>query len=306
MLGGDVVRGAGWGSHHASALRASLVLTTRRPIPNRTPRLDRPPMPSAGEVEQYAYCAHNWWLARRGESGSGAGSKRGVAEHQRLGAVQQDVEEGKRDYRQGLNWSFRFLAVAGSLTFLTLEVLFLRASPYHILFLTMALVLVSASTGLLVIALDAQRRVQREEAKGELVPGQLLDSDLAGGGKTLRDPDWNLSGTPDYLLDTPAGPVPVEVKTGHTPNRPYANHVLQLACYMRLLEANGRPPPYGLVNYPEGVFRVAWDDTRRKDLRDVLARMAAAQATGKADRDHEQPGRCKGCARRDACDQRLA
>lgn len=263
-------------------------------------------MPSAGEVEQYAYCAHNWWLARQGTTGVGEGSKRGVAEHQRLGAAQESMEAGKKDYRQGLNWSFRFLGVAGSLTFLTLEVLFLRASPYHILFLTMALVLVSASTGLLVIALDAQRRVHAEEAKGELVPGELIDSDLAGGGKTLRDPEWDLSGTPDYLLDTAGGPVPVEVKTGHTPNRPYPNHVLQVSCYMRLLEANGRTPPYGLINYPEGVFRVAWGEAQKKDLQTVLGRMADAKAAGKADRDHEQPGRCKGCARRDACEQRLA
>jgi CRISPR-associated exonuclease Cas4 len=263
-------------------------------------------MPSAGEVEQFAYCAHNWWLARQGATGSGEGSRRGIAEHQRLGTRQQDVEAGKRDYRQGLNWSFRFLGVAASATFLTLEVLYLRASPYHILFLTMALVLVSASTGLLVIALDAQRRVGTAEASGELVPGTLLDSDLSGGGRTLRDPAWDLSGTPDYLLDTPGGPVPVEVKTGHTPNRPYANHVLQLSCYLRLLEANGTPPPYGLVNYPDGVFRVAWDDAHKADLKAVLARMAEAKATGKADRDHEQAGRCKGCARRDACDQRLA
>jgi len=265
-----------------------------------------PPMPSAGEVEQFAYCAHNWWLARQGASGEGEGSRRGIAEHARLGGTQRRVEAGKRDYRLGLTWSFRFLAVAGSLTFLTLEVLYLRASPYHILFLTMALVLVSASTGMLVIALDAERQVGREEAEGGLVPGKLLDSDLGGGGQVLRDPALDLTGTPDYLLDTPSGPVPVEVKTGHTPNRPYANHVLQLSCYLRLLEANGRTPPYGLVNYPDGVFRVAWDDAHKADLQAMLARMAKAKAAGKADRDHQQPGRCKGCARRDACDQRLA
>lgn len=263
-------------------------------------------MPSAGEVEQFAYCAHNWWLARQGATGEGAGSRRGVEEHGRLGSEQRKVESDKREHRQGLNWSFRMLGVAGSATFLTLEVVYLRASPYHILFLTLALVLVSASTGLLVIALDAERRVRQAEARGELVPGELLDSDLGGGGQVLHDPEWDISGTPDYLLDTPNGPVPVEVKTGHTPNKPYPNHVLQVSCYMRLLEASGRTPPYGLVNYPDGVFRVAWGDAQKADLRAVLGRMAAAKAAGKADRDHEQPGRCRGCARRDACEQRLA
>jgi CRISPR/Cas system-associated exonuclease Cas4 (RecB family) len=264
-------------------------------------------MPSAGEVEQYAYCAHNWWLARQGtHGGEGEGSRRGVAQHKKLGGEQKEVEVAKRDYRQGATWSFRFLLVAGSLTFLTLELVYLRASPYHIMFLTLALVLVSGSTGTMVIALDAQRKVNQSEADGRLVPGTLLDSDLAGGGKILHDPAWDLSGTADYLLDTPNGPVPVEVKTGHTPNKPYPNHVLQVSCYLRLLEVNGKTPPYGLINYPDGVFRVAWGDPQKADLKAVLDRMAAAKAAGRADRDHEQAGRCRGCARRDACEQRLA
>jgi CRISPR/Cas system-associated exonuclease Cas4 (RecB family) len=263
-------------------------------------------MPSAGEVEQFAYCAHNWWLARRGATGEGEGSRRGIERHRRLGREQEKVEADKHEQRQGLNWSFRLLAVAASATFLTVELLYLRASPYHILLLTLALVMVSASTGLMVIALDAERRVRSAETKGDLVPGRLLDTDLAGGGRTLHDPEWDLTGTPDYLLDTPGGPVPVEVKTGHTPGRPYANHVLQVSCYLRLLEASGRRPPYGLINYPDGVFRVAWGEQQKADLRAVLDRMSAAKAAGRADRDHEQPGRCRGCARRDACEQRLA
>lgn len=265
-------------------------------------------MPSAGEVEQFAYCAHNWWLARQGaHGGEGAGSRRGVAEHQRLGGEQAQAELHKRDYREGTRWSFRLLLVAGSISFLALELVFLRAHPQHILFLTLALVLVSASSGTMVIALDAQRRLKRQQEKGELVlTHDLLDSDLQGKGKAMRDPEWDLSGTPDYLLDTPNGPVPVEVKTGHTPNKPYANHVLQVSCYLRLLEASGRSPPYGLLNYPDGVFRVAWGEPQKAELRATLDRMALAKREGKADRDHQQAGRCKGCARRAACEQRLA
>ena len=265
-------------------------------------------MPSAGEVEQFAYCAHNWWLARQGiHGGEGEGSRRGVAEHRRLGSEQEQAEVHKRDYREGARWSFRFLLVACSITFLTLELVFLRAHPQHILFLTMALVLVSASSGTMVIALDAQRRLSRQQAKGELVlTHDLLDSDLQGKGTLLRDEAWDLTGTPDYLLDTPNGPVPVEVKTGHTPNKPYPNHVLQVSCYLRLLEANGRNPPYGLVNYPDGVFRIAWGEPQKADLKACLDRMALCKQVGKADRDHEQAGRCRGCARRAACEQRLA
>jgi CRISPR/Cas system-associated exonuclease Cas4 (RecB family) len=264
-------------------------------------------MTSAGEVEQFAYCAHNWWLARQGETGEGVGSKRGVSEHKRLGGEQREAEVHKRDIKQGFSWSFRLLLVACSFTLLALELVFLRQHPQHILFLTVGLVLVSASAGSMVIALDAQKRLKEKADKGEIITAHpLLDSDLGGGGKTMHDPAWDISGTPDYLLATPGGPVPVEVKTGHTPAKPYANHVLQVSCYLRLLEASGRTPPYGLINYPDGVFRVAWGDPQKADLRAVLDRIAAARRDGKADRDHEQPGRCRGCARRDACEQRLA
>src|SRR5688572_12134837 len=132
----------GLGNSNATAKAATgagIPFATRRPIPNTAAVLRFLSMTSAGEVEQYAYCAHNWWLARQGASGEGEGSRRGVSEHRRLGGEQKEAEVQKRDVREGLRWSFRFLLVASSVTFLTLELLFLRQNPHHILFLTMAL-----------------------------------------------------------------------------------------------------------------------------------------------------------------------
>jgi CRISPR/Cas system-associated exonuclease Cas4 (RecB family) len=264
-------------------------------------------MPSAGEVEQFAYCAHNWWLARKGIDPAGPGSQRGIAEHRQGGQALASAELDKREYRRAVAWSFRFLAVAASLTVLTLELLYLRQSPQHIIFLTTALVLVASSGGLLVIALTSQEEYRAKQRAGNLVPGQVVDSDLAGGGRILHDHKLGLSGAPDYVLQTQHGMVPVEVKTGMTPKRPFESHVLQVASYLQLLETmTGAAPEYGLLTYPEGTFRVGWDDALRTRLHAALARMAAAQAAGKADRDHSEPGRCRGCARRDACAQRLA
>src|SRR5688572_33413694 len=76
------------------------------------------PMTSAGEVEQFAYCAHNWWLARQGATGEGEGSRRGVAEHKRLGKEQETVEIHRRDVHQGFKWSFRLLLVSISIAVL--------------------------------------------------------------------------------------------------------------------------------------------------------------------------------------------
>jgi CRISPR-associated exonuclease Cas4 len=262
-------------------------------------------MPSAGEVEQFAYCAHNWWLARGGTDPQEQ-SRRGVAVHQASGEALAHAEEDKKEYRRALGWAFRFLAVAASVTVLTLELLFLRQTPQHIVFLTLALVLVASSGGLLVIAFNAQETYRATQQASRIVPGHVVDSDLAGGGRLLEDPALGLTGKPDYVLQTAHGLVPVEVKTGQTPDRPFESHLLQVAAYLQLLEATtGKAPEYGLLTYPNGTFRVGWDEDLRGRLTATLGRMAAAQAAGRADRDHEQPGRCRGCARRAACDQRL-
>ena len=262
---------------------------------------------SAGEVEQFVYCPHNWWLSRHGVDGQAQGSRRGIAAHGHMGAAQQAVEEDKKEYRRALAWFFRAVAVACSATVLTLEVVYLRSFEHIVILVGATAILVAGAAALFVLAVLNERQYKAGQAKARLVPGKLVASDLSGHGELLHDPEWDLQGRPDYVLETKSGHVPVEVKAAKTPKHPYPNHRQQLACYLRLIEAKtGKAPEYGLLNYPEGVFRVAWDDALRADLRRTLQRIAQARAEGKADRDHEHPGRCLGCARRDACDQKLA
>jgi CRISPR-associated exonuclease Cas4 len=261
---------------------------------------------SAGEVEQFAYCPHNWWLAREGVDRHDASSRSGVAAHQRMGEAQAAVEGEKKEYRRALAWFFRIVGLACSGTVLTLEVVYLRSFEHILILVTATSILVAGAAALFVLSILNERYYKRGQADARLVPGKLVASDLAGQGELLHDPEWGLQGRPDYVLETKSGFVPVEVKASKTPASPHANHRLQLACYLRLIEAKtGKPPEYGLLNYPEGVFRVAWDDRLRGELRRTLDRIGAARTAGKADRDHNHVGRCLGCARRDACDQRL-
>ncbi len=263
------------------------------------------PLPSAGEVEQFAYCAHNWWLARSGVDSAGPGAVRGMREHARKGRAQQHAEHARRSSRDAFRWMFRVLAVAGSVSFLSLELYFLRTDPLHWLFLLTALTLVSASAGLLVIASISEREYRQGVIKEGLVPGRVRRGGWQGED-VMHDPEWGISGSPDYIMETDGGPVPVEVKTGRTPDQPFPSHELQLACYLRLLEFDsGTAPEYGLLTYPDGVFRVAWDQPLKERLQSTLERMAVAAETGRADRDHEHLGRCLGCARRAACEQKL-
>lgn len=262
---------------------------------------------SAGEVEQYAYCAHNWWLARRGVDPHSDDSRRGMAAHRDLGAAQVQIEGEKRESGRAWTWFFRLVAFACSGIVLTLEVVYLRSFTHIVLLVTATSVLVAGAAAMLLLGIINDRRSSRHQGEARLVPGKLVASDLSGQGPLLDDPEWGLRGRPDYVLETPSGFVPVEVKDSRTPDRPHANHRLQLACYLRLLEVKtGKAPEYGLLNYPEGVFRVAWDDALRAELKGTLGHIAGARSSGVADRDHQHRGRCIGCARRDACDQKLA
>ncbi len=258
-------------------------------------------MTSAGEVEQYAYCAHNWLLARQGKMGRG--DDRG--HHEERGRAQQEAEAHRAASRSILNWMFLSLAMAASIAFLALELLYLRQTPHHINFLLAALVAVSASSGMLVLALvENQRSLQKARASG--LPLGSVDSDLLGSGAILQDAELNLAGRPDSILETDNGLVPVEVKSGHTPPKPYQSHRLQLACYLQLLDANGhKTAGYGLLNYPAGTFRVDWNDELKDNLQQTLHAINVARETGKADRDHNHKPRCRGCSRRHACTQSL-
>lgn len=266
------------------------------------------PVTSAGEVEQFAYCPRNWQLARHGVEGNLDGARRGVEGHRAAGAALLSAQREERDFRTGIAWSLRVSLVGLSGMLVVLGVFLLQGSLLSLLALGVALLLLLASSALLTVALASQVRARRIQRDAHLVPGRVLHQDIGAETPLLEDRAWGLSGRPDYILQTRSGTVPVEVKTGRTPAAaPHRSHALQLACYLRLVEAtSGQPPEYGLLSYPEGTFRVAWDAALQEDLRNTLERMAVARATGIADRDHEQPGRCRGCARRDACDQRLA
>lgn len=122
----------------------------------------------------------------------------------------------------------------------------------------------------------------------------------------MKDPEWGLTGRPDYIMETEEGLIPVEVKTGKTQNTPYPSHIMQVASYLRLLEANTKTPPnYGLLTYPQKTFTIPWDEHTRNKLRSLLTTIKNAEETGIADRDHNHAARCRGCARRSGCDQKI-
>jgi CRISPR-associated exonuclease Cas4 len=141
----------------------------------------------------------------------------------------------------------------------------------------------------------AQRR--RDGATGELV---AID---AGRPATLRSERYRLMGRPDALRRLADGRlVPVELKSRATPVRgPTPSHVVQVRAYCLLVEeTTGTSPPYGILRYSDGEFRVRWDAGARTELLALRAEVLRPYD------GHATPSRAK-CARCPwfgACDAR--
>jgi len=150
---------------------------------------------------------------------------------------------------------------------------------------------------------------RRQAARLGLPAGRVVSIDTSGftrPERPLYDRDLDLLGRPDYLVETPNGPVPVEVKSGSAPSAPYESHVLQLAAYCRLAEVSrGKRPPHGILKYGDRTFAVDYTLGLENALLDLVAEMRRAEG-GAPDRSHDSPQRCRGCGYREVCDQPLA
>jgi CRISPR-associated exonuclease Cas4 len=149
----------------------------------------------------------------------------------------------------------------------------------------------------------------RRRARAGLPGGRVVYSDARDWGpveKPLYDPDLGLTGKPDYLVDRDGEIIPVEVKTGRTPDAPYDTHLFQLYAYCRLVEtAYGRRPSHGLLHYPGRTFAVDYTPAAESALLATLDEMRAFERKKNVDRSHTSPPRCKACGYRSICDQKL-
>jgi CRISPR-associated exonuclease Cas4 len=130
-----------------------------------------------------------------------------------------------------------------------------------------------------------------------------LDAIDAGRSRTLRSERYRLVGRPDVLRRAPDGRlVPVEVKARAAPPAgPYPSHRIQLWAYCLLVEeADGRPPPFGVVRYADREFRIPWDARARAELIAVRGAVAIPY-DGRA---NPSPARCGGCRWAPSCDRR--
>jgi len=149
----------------------------------------------------------------------------------------------------------------------------------------------------------------RQRRAAGLPAGRVVYTDTRTWGaleKPLFDLELGLTGKPDYLVEQNGKLIPVEVKTGRTPEAPYDSHIFQVAVYCLLVQKTyGKRPPYGLLHYPDRDFAVDYTPELESALLDLLADIRRAGRRRDVPRSHDDPQRCRHCGFRNACDERL-
>lgn len=171
----------------------------------------------------------------------------------------------------------------------------------------MALIGLGVSFLLLLLALWLVLQARAGRRRSGLPAGRVVYADTGNWSavsKPLYSARYQLTGKPDYLVDTRGGLVPVEVKAAAAPpdGKAYRTHIMQLAAYCLLVEeAYGRRPPYGLIRYADATIAVDYGRALRGQLMTLLGDMRRARRRRQVRRSHQEPARCRACGLRQVC-----
>lgn len=125
--------------------------------------------------------------------------------------------------------------------------------------------------------------------------------------ETLYADEVKLAGRPDYIVEEPGGTLaPVELKSSKAPAEPRVAHIMQLAAYCVLVEAQwGIRPNRGILQYSDRAFNIPFSAELEAQLYVTLELMREDCSAGDIPRSHTNPRQCAACSVRHACEQRL-
>ncbi|HLE97102.1 MAG TPA: PD-(D/E)XK nuclease family protein [Candidatus Thermoplasmatota archaeon] len=263
---------------------------------------------SASGLERFTYCSLNWWRGRNGARSEGDAPREGHAAHARKGRLVALWQRLRAVYVRNFDSAFLYVLVASAAALVAIDLLLVDVALEAGFFLLVLAFLCLLSA--LVYLLRAQRaKEQGDEVRlrSGVLEGELVYSDLDRPAEALVSEKYDLTGRPDYMVRRDGHLIPVEVKTGKTPERPHPSHMIQAAAYALLVkESTGDRPPYAVVSYPDRNFEVSFDEAAERQVLVTLLRMRLAETTGEVHRSHQSPARCLGCSRREGCPERLA
>lgn len=262
---------------------------------------------AAGDIDRFVYCPLNWKRAKEGTEG--VGGQAGVATHRQRSERVDRIGALQRDAVLSIETAFLLALFTIGAAVLGIELVFLEAATavYWVL-VFLSVLWCAGALYLLAFHLFFRGRADQLGRSARVVRGdvQYVDTEEGGRPQLMQSKTLPVEGRPDYVVERDGRQVPVEVKSGRTPKRPYESHVLQLAAYCHLIESQtGSRPEHGIIEYPERKFEVPYTDRVEDELVRTLLRIQLAQRTGEAHRDHRSKARCAGCARRHGCPERL-
>lgn len=162
---------------------------------------------------------------------------------------------------------------------------------------------------LLVLAVILMLVSSRTRKAAGLPGGEVIYEDTSNWEeveKPLYDPVTQITGRPDYLVRQGEHVVPVEVKSGRTPESPYDSHIYQLAAYCLLVEREfGVRPDFGIIHYQRRTFQVPYTEDLEEALKDLLTEIRQDDRRKVVHRSHEEPARCKGCGYAYTCEEQI-
>ncbi len=206
---------------------------------------------------------------------------------------------------EGRERGIAMFAVLGIATSLNAVPVFEVTHDQVVAYQAVSVVLLLMASFSLYVSNHMTERAGRTRRRAKVSDGIAYIGEGSGQGEVLRSLDLGLTGRPDYVLETDEGLVPVEVKTGRTPRGPLFSHILQLAAYCQLVEENRGAVPYGIIRYDGREDVIPFDERLRSLLRAKLGDMQENLDGAPAHRNHQRPGKCRSCSRRERCPERL-
>lgn len=135
---------------------------------------------------------------------------------------------------------------------------------------------------------------------------ERVHPELGREGQALISSRLGLSGRPDYIIEDMGQAVPVVSKMGRIPRGPLFSHLMQIAAHSALIEdITGDTVDYGIIRYRTKKYHVDFNPDLRRTLDEQLTKLRAAIGGAEVHRNHNRPGKCRGCSRRHACPESL-
>ena len=287
--------------------------------PRVTPISSDLPVISAGDLEKFGYCPLAWWLSDEEPAkqvplkvDSAKQLAEGKKAHTDEGEALKEIRSGEEVIHESEMYIWRFSAVGTGIALFGFALTAYGLEGWPVALIPMAISLVWILTAVLLFRLGIRYRA-RTRARRAAIKATEGTVAYVGEGKTIdEDPALfshrlGLVGAPDSVVERDSTFIPVELKTGRAPKGPFFSHVLQVIAYCALVEEKyGKAPPFGIVKYGQTAeFEVEYGEEQKRLLESMLGKMRDALETEDVHRNHDRPGKCANCSRREGCPERL-